>query len=382
MGSISPYEEASNPLVSIAGNRCQIGILDGLKADNEIVQVVSFRINRMFPIGKKIYVPRLHTVFNDLNYYFAPYLNIPFLRTLFVNANTFYYLLKKIKKNDIVLFYNVFIPFPNSVFFLRKLLGIKIYILAFDIHVPGQTVPNTIRWHYEYLRQKFVLPRVDGVIAITKTILEDFKCKKNPLIMEGGISRDLLNLDCRNANDGKLFKLLYAGALNKLNGIDLLLDAFIKNTNPHLRLIIAGSGELSDYVVNAANKDSRIAFLGIVPHKQIMDLYHDVSLLLCIRITAKIHTEYFFPSKLIEYLATGIPVLCTNLKSWNFNLNDFCYILKEETEDAIGLAINECISQYSTLIEKADLGKSFVRREMFWDVQGKRISNLLANDFS
>jgi glycosyltransferase involved in cell wall biosynthesis len=377
IGSISPFEEVSNSSVSIAGNRCQIGILDGLKKDNEIVQVLSYRPNRVFPYTNKIYVPSLQAVYKGMNFIFLPYLNLPFFRATLVNLGVIFFLFKKVKKHDSLLFYNMYLPFPIGVFILRKLFDIKIYILACDIHIPGQTVPNTMRWRYEYLKHKFFLQKVDGVIAVSEKILLDFKCTKKTMVMEGGIPNDLLLLDKLNLNNGEIFKIFYAGALDKLNGVDLLIDAFSKNPNPNIRLIIAGKGELREFVEESAKKNSKIKFLGLIGHDEIKKIYEEISLLLCIRVTKEINTGYFFPSKLIEYISTGIPVLCTDIKSSNFDLNDFCFVIKDETVEAIGIAINECISNYEEIILKAKRGKSYSRQEMIWDVQGKKISALI-----
>jgi glycosyltransferase involved in cell wall biosynthesis len=379
VGSISPFEEVSNSSVSIAGNRCQIGILDGLKKDNEIVQVLSYRANRLFPYTEKIYVPSLHLLYKELNFIFLPYLNLPFFRAWLVNLGVIFLLFKKVKKHDSLLFYNLYLPFPISVFILRKLFDIKIYVLACDVHIPGQTIPNTLRWQYEYLKHKLFLPKVDGVIAVTEKILFDFRCTKKNIVMEGGISRDLLTFDDIAPKSAKTFNMFYAGALDKLNGVDLLIDAFSRNTNTNIRLIIAGKGELREFVEKSATKDNRIEFLGLISHAEIIKLYAEVSMLLCIRVTKEINTGYFFPSKLVEYISTGIPVLCTDIKSSNFDLNDFCFVIKDETVDAIGIAINECISNYELLVLKSRRGKLFVRQEMMWDVQGKKISALINN---
>jgi glycosyltransferase involved in cell wall biosynthesis len=266
-----------------------------------------------------------------------------------------------------------------SVFILRKLFDIKIYVLACDVHIPGQTIPNTLRWQYEYLKHKLFLPKVDGVIAVTEKILFDFRCTKKNIVMEGGISRDLLTFDDIAPKSAKTFNMFYAGALDKLNGVDLLIDAFSRNTNTNIRLIIAGKGELREFVEKSATKDNRIEFLGLISHAEIIKLYAEVSMLLCIRVTKEINTGYFFPSKLVEYISTGIPVLCTDIKSSNFDLNDFCFVIKDETVDAIGIAINECISNYELLVLKSRRGKLFVRQEMMWDVQGKKISALINN---
>lgn len=197
------------------------------------------------------------------------------------------------------------------------------------------------------------------------------------MVMEGGIPNDLLLLDKLNLNNGEIFKIFYAGALDKLNGVDLLIDAFSKNPNPNIRLIIAGKGELREFVEESAKKNSKIKFLGLIGHDEIKKIYEEISLLLCIRVTKEINTGYFFPSKLIEYISTGIPVLCTDIKSSNFDLNDFCFVIKDETVEAIGIAINECISNYEEIILKAKRGKSYSRQEMIWDVQGKKISALI-----
>ena len=376
IGSISS-EEVKNSSVSIAGNRCQIGILNGLQVDNEIVQVLSYRPNRVFPYSKKIFIPHLQQAYKEIQINFLPYINLPIIRSLLVNISALFYLVMKIKKNDSIIFYNIYLPFPLIVFFIKKIFKLKIYILACDVHKPGQTVPNSLRWHLEYLKHKIFLPKADGVIAVSEKILIDFGCKRKSIVIEGGISSDLVEInDLFQESDG-VFRMLYAGALNKLNGVDILLKAFNQNQTKNLELVIAGTGELSESIKLAAKNDSRIKYKGLIEHDQLMALYSNISLLLCIRITKEIDTGYFFPSKLLEYMSTGIPILTTDVNPTTFTLNDFCCVLEQETVDGVSDGINKCINDYSELKAKANNGKIFIKNKMIWEIQGRKISEFI-----
>ena len=60
-------------------------------------------------------------------------------------------------------------------------------------------------------------------------------------------------------------------------------------------------------------KDSRIQYMGVAPNAEVVAAELDASLLVNPRPTHEEFTKYSFPSKNIEYMASGTPLLTTKL---------------------------------------------------------------------
>ena len=382
VGSVVPAgDESSADAISQAGNLCQLGLIRGF-ADTavEFIQVISYFPNRIFPAGKRPYFSSKHrTLLGDINFYALPYLNLPGLRALTVNAGVLLKLLLKARRGDVVLFYNVTIPSGLLGLLLRLIRGVHCFAMVYDIHVPGQTVPNSWRWRFEYWKHKWLLPRLDGVIAITSKILSDFNCADNGIVVEGGVAAtSTVILFSPSERPPTTFTIVFAGRLNEDNGIELMLQAMLQLSNPELRMVIAGNGPLLNRVKMAAEKDARITCTGMISHSEVSALYRSAQLLMCIRLTKQLDTGYFFPSKLIECLATGVPVLTTRVTGGSFDPVEYAYVVDEETAEGVVAGILESMKKGATHnFAKGEKARLFVSENMTWSKQCQKISRFL-----
>lgn len=107
---------------------------------------------------------------------------------------------------------------------------------------------------------------------------------------------------------------VYAGKLVKRFGVQRLLEAFALLKDERYRLIICGDGEMRSEVEAATQKDERICYRGVVPHRELAEVLHTAGVLVNPRTGDGVYTSYSFPSKVIEYLQTGLPVVsaCLN----------------------------------------------------------------------
>ena len=382
VGSVVPEgEEIGADAISQAGNLCQLGLIRGF-ADTavDIVQIISYFPNRIFPVGKRLYFSGKHfTLADGVSFYALPYLNIPGLRALTVNVGALLKLFLKARRGDVVLFYNVTIPSGLVGIFLRLIRGVSCVAMVYDIHVPGQTVSNSWRWRFEYWKHKWLLPKLDGVIAITSKILFDFKCIDNGIVMEGGVATISNEIpSSQREMPPSTFTIVFAGRLNTDNGIEVILRSMQKLPNPELRMVIAGDGPLRGRVQMAAEKDSRITYTGMISHCEVIALYQSAQLLMCIRLTKQLDTGYFFPSKLIEYLATGVPVLTTRVTGGSFDPAEYAYIVEEETAEGVAAGILDSLKNGSAYnLAKGEKARLFISENMTWSKQCEKISRFL-----
>jgi glycosyltransferase involved in cell wall biosynthesis len=90
---------------------------------------------------------------------------------------------------------------------------------------------------------------------------------------------------------------------------------------------------------------------------------------------------YSFPSKNMEYMASGTPVLTTVLPGMPKEYYPYVYLLEEETADGIANALTEIFAQGDELmLEKGKAAKKFVMETRNNVVQAAKILEMLKNE--
>src|SRR3989304_3223755 len=124
---------------------------------------------------------------------------------------------------------------------------------------------------------KFFINRVDLIIAISHKvgsilkangIVRPIKVIYNPYIFTNPNSRKKENF------------ILFVGRLTYGKGLPILLEAYkkVRRKYPKTRLVIIGSGPLSQKVKEAAKVDKKISYLGHLEHSQVFAYYQKAKL--------------------------------------------------------------------------------------------------------
>jgi glycosyltransferase involved in cell wall biosynthesis len=172
--------------------------------------------------------------------------------------------------------------------------------------------------------------------------------------------------------------LAFAGTLNEANGILLILEALKRMPDQNVRLRIAGTGPLENVVREAARRDPRIEFLGNLDSGGVTDLYGHADVLLNVRLTAAVNTRYFFPSKLIEYLGSGVATITTRVAHSDHEFAGLAYFLDQESPEALA----ELLAFVGTRSpeERRRLGRrarTYISTHKTWEVQAVKLSQYL-----
>lgn len=111
----------------------------------------------------------------------------------------------------------------------------------------------------------------------------------------------------------KDFRILYTGTLAERYGIVDLLEAFEAFEAPDARLWICGDGDTRAQIEALANRDPRVTYFGQVPRARALELQRAACVLVNPRRPEGEFTKYSFPSKTMEYLVSGKPVIMHGL---------------------------------------------------------------------
>lgn len=282
----------------------------------------------------------------------------------------------------VVLTYNLTVPPGLFTLIGARIARAKAVVSVNDIYVSGETVRPSVLRRLDVRLQRWLLPRFDGRFAVSDQIAKDFFPGRSYIRVEGGVDPLFLERTRRGGDAqrgaSELFVMAYAGELDRTNGIPIMLEAFRISRRDDFRLRIAGSGELRGTVEEAARHDPRIEYLGLIDHEQVAHLYRSADLLLNIRVTKMMDTRYFFPSKLIEYIASGVPTITTNVAHVEDEFKDLVYVLHDESPDGLARLISVIASlRPEERADRARKARELAEQSYSWKAQSARIARYL-----
>lgn len=143
--------------------------------------------------------------------------------------------------------------------------------------------------------------------------------------------------------NSEIKKIVYTGSLNKQFGVLDLVDAVCKMDN-NVELHICGNGDAVEELKMAASSSSKIKFLGEVSREEARKLQMNADVLVNPRINEGEYTKYSFPSKTMEYLSTGRPVVCHKLDGIPQEYDSHLIYVEEKTVDSLKAAIEIALS--------------------------------------
>lgn len=328
--------------ISSAGQTFQDALLNGLDQLCN-VRVISEFFIPSYPKFKKCFIPsekfgHRDNVLNDTGISFV---NLP----LFKKASQFLSYCRSVRRNlnwaDVIIVYEA-----TSRQLLAPALAAKnkpkiVIVPDLPEYMSGNRNPV-------YLFAKridrslidFAMKRFDGFVLLSQFMKDKLRIKNhNYLVLEG-----IFNLrDKRNEVEKDSKKIvLYTGKIEKWFGLEDLLKAFTKVKGADCRLYLCGPGDIK--MVNSyINRDNRIEYKGCLTHEEALDLQKKATLLVNPRHSTDDYTLYSFPSKTMEYMASGTPTLMCKLKSLPDEYLKHLYLFDDESVDGYARKIQTCL---------------------------------------
>lgn len=179
----------------------------------------------------------------------------------------------------------------------------------------------------------FCLKRLDCYALLSPYMREKLPIKDKPWVLMEGIYDTTTKPKIIQRSKERV--VLYSGSLSRRYGILELLDAFRGIDKENYRLWICGDGDGKEDVLRLTDQDERVKYYGIVSHQQVMEMQHQATVLINPRSSAGEYTKYSFPSKTMEYLASGTPTIMCHLPAVPKEYDEFLYYITDES--AMGL---------------------------------------------
>ncbi|MBR2043687.1 MAG: glycosyltransferase [Clostridia bacterium] len=238
---------------------------------------------------------------------------------------------------------------------------------------PKQSLVYKILKRIDLNKQKKSLPYIDKYVLLTEQMKECLPVRDYTVVE--AISSNNIVFEAKK----RLQKtILYTGGLNAKYGVVDLIDAFMKIEDPEYRLILCGSGDAATYIKDMQKMDNRIVFKGLVSHSEVTELQSTATLLINPRKNNEIFTKYSFPSKNLEYLSSGAPVIAYKLDGIPDEYDEYINYVEDDSIEALKKKIIEVCSLSDN--ERNAMGKravDFVRNNKNAKTQAKKILELV-----
>lgn len=218
------------------------------------------------------------------------------------------------------------------------------------------------------------LKYVDSFVLLTEKMAEYLNVK-NYVVVEG-IAKERKNMEQAPNNSCKT--IVYAGGLNLKYGVGDLVDAFGLIKDEHYRLILCGSGNAVEKIEEQAKTDKRIEYKGLLPHNEVLKLVHSATVLVNPRKNNEEYTKYSFPSKTMEYMSTGVPIVAYKLDGIPNEYDEYLnYVQGDSIEDFAKKIIEICEKTEQERIAIGQKAKNFILNNKNAKVQVEKVLNMI-----
>lgn len=190
----------------------------------------------------------------------------------------------------------------------------------------------------------------DGFILLTKQMDERINKRKVPsIVLEGHVDSEHIpsTTEKRTEFETGIREIVYAGSIKKIYGIQSLVEGFIAADIPDTKLVIFGDGDYRKELEQKSKEFPNIQYLGVKPNREVVDRENRAALLVNPRPTEPEYTKYSFPSKNMEYMVSGTPLMTTKLPGMPEEYYPYVYLLENESTDGIADTLKKIFSESS-----------------------------------
>lgn len=230
---------------------------------------------------------------------------------------------------------------------------------------------------------KKLLSRISGVIANSNGTADAFHCIGFSNILTAPNAVDLTQFTNTEIQERGALGLppgriaMYVGHLYEWKGVSVVVDAACQTVEKNLTFVFLGGTDKDLVVYREKTKDLKnVLFLGHHPRNRIPAFIKSADVLLLPNIpTTEESVSYTSPIKMFEYMASGVPIVASDLPSIREVLNDKNSILVKAGDPGSLLLGIESSFGYEAQ-EKALVAKEQVK-EYTWDARAMRVVSFL-----
>lgn len=384
------YLKISRHGLNAAANEFQWNLCDGL-IDN---MGSSVRIVSSLPMGtypknfKKLFLENRKWDYRTVTVEEMACINLPVIKQI-QRINSCYrqikaWLRETSDEKKLIVVYTIYLPYMQAVSkVLKEEKNLRAVVVVTDL--PGRYGILSTDCNYIHAKMLSLVgyagmklsKNFHGYVLLTEEMRIPLEIKDKPYVIIEGITKASSDAQIPKSCPSLARYILYTGTLAKAANISNLLCAFNKVSDPGAELWICGSGEMQEEIKAQAKKNPRIKYLGFQPKAKILQLQANAAVLVNPRTSEGEFTKYSFPSKTIEYMASGTPVVMHRLPGIPGEYSDYLIYAEDNSDQALAEALDRVLSWSQE--QRKDFGeqaKIFVQEHKSPSSQAKKLLDM------
>lgn len=270
-----------------------------------------------------------------------------------------------------------------AVLFSSVILRAKSFCYIYDTH---RLATSSMPWLKRklanaYFEMGFFLAKKNSGLLVLNDIFIKNRCIETPYLKtKVGInsvekSCDLINVfKVRSRGQKKIF--VFAGTMNLENGVGLLVDFLETNKSIDLEIHFYGDGECVANVQRLCAVDGRVKYFGRISNDALLTKLAEADFLINLRNPHGLTVEYSFPSKLVNFMSVGTPVISNRFPGLDEYYSEYIYLIDSYSVEAIAKGI-EFLLDCDQVAGMGEAAKEFVYRENDWKKIAKEIFDFI-----
>ena len=227
----------------------------------------------------------------------------------------------------------------------------------------------------------FVIRHCTDYVLLTEAMNDYIQNTDKPYVILEGHS-DISMKDRKPSMDKKSSSrtVFYAGGVSVQYGLKDLTEGFLMADIPGARLEIYGPGDYVEELRQISEKHPNVYYGGMLMNTEIVEKEQEATLLVNPRPTHEEFVKYSFPSKTMEYMASGTPVLTTKLPGMPKEYYPYVDFIEEESAAGIAAALKTVMAATDEkLFQKGCAARDFVLNGRNNVVQAEKIIYMISN---
>lgn len=323
----------------------------------------------------RLFVPAVWEHGRQMDYYYPGVLNIHRWKDILAVVRAFLFCMRRGNGDWLYLCDVLCAPVSLGVLLAAKIRRKKVFGLVTDVpdilFESGDKVYHTV--------SNYVIRECAGYILLTEQMNELVNQDRKPyLVIEGMTDQKLCCEQQIQKPPAEKRICMYTGTLDRKYGIELLLKGFLRAAVPDAELHIYGDGNFRAELEAYAKEYNNIRYFGEKMNDEILLLQRQADVLVNPRPSSGDFTKYSFPSKNMEYMVSGVPMLAAVLDGIPAEYTPYYFRIETETEEGYAEAIRDvlCMDQ-AQLRQMGEQAREFVLKEKNNETQAGRLARFL-----
>lgn len=311
---------------------------------------------------------------------------IYYLMFPFILLYLFFFFLysKKNKSKNLLYIYNSVAADNFLVILFARLTGYKVIIDIvedYGLSLENNSLLHTLKIKSTVFFENKISIFADAVIVLSSYLEKLFREKSNGKIPI--ISIPVSTVISTKIKSSAVFQspisICYSGSFGNKDGLITLIEAFkiFNEKFPSSVLLLSGKGSNAEKIIsNAAH--NKIKYTGYLNDTEYANFINSADILCMTRVNSK-YANAGFPFKLGEYLATGNPVIATDVSDVSLYLENYkdCIIVKPENSDEIVSALEFYSANPQKAFEVGKNGREKAKKYFNYETNGEKLLNLM-----